>query len=53
MENSINFSVSPFQLLLTLAFQVWIIVFPIIIIKKLNYLTQLLQRDSDTDGETS
>lgn len=53
MENAINISVSPIQLLLSLAFQVWIIVFPIIIIKKLNYLTQLLQQNYDTDNETS
>lgn len=53
MENSISINVSPIQMLLSLAFQVWIIVFPIIIIKKLNYLTQLLEENSDTDQEVS
>lgn len=52
MENAVNISVSPIQMLLSLAFQIWIIVFPIIIIKKLNYLTQLLEENSDADQET-
>lgn len=43
MENAINVSVTPLQALLALAFQIWIVVFPIIIIKKLNFLTALLQ----------
>ena len=42
MENAINLSVSPFQVILALAFQIWIIVFPIIIIRKINYLTSLI-----------
>ena len=46
MENSINFSVTPIQLLLSLAFQIWIIIFPIVIIKKLNYLTALIEEKS-------
>ena len=53
MDNAINISVSPIQLLLSLAFQIWIIVFPIIIIKKLNHLTQLLQHGSEADDESS
>ena len=53
MENSINISVSPLQVLLTLAFQIWIIVFPILIIRKLNYLTDLLQSHSETENESS
>ncbi len=47
MENSINLSVTPFQAILALAFQVWIIVFPIILIRKINYLTDLLQEHLD------
>jgi len=42
MENSISISISPLQALLGLAFQIWIIVFPIILIRKLNYLTALI-----------
>ena len=53
MENAINVSLSPVQLVLSLLFQLWIIIFPIIIIKKLNYLTDLLQERLDTDKEVS
>jgi len=53
MENAISINVSPLQMLLSLVFQVWIIVFPILIIKKLNYLTELLEERFDTDKETS
>ena len=53
MENAINVSFSPLQVLLSLAFQVWIIVFPIIIIRKLNYLTALLQDQLEPEDETS
>ena len=42
MENAINISVTPMQALLGLIFQIWIIVFPIILIRKLNYLTALI-----------
>ncbi|MBN1869869.1 MAG: hypothetical protein JW847_04755 [Candidatus Omnitrophica bacterium] len=50
MENSISISVSPLQALLALAFQIWIIVFPIILIRKLNYLTALIaSRNNDED----
>ncbi len=52
MENAINLSVSPIQVFFALAFQIWIIVFPIIIIRKLNYLTQLLEGDDEeTDND--
>ena len=47
MENSINLSVTPFQAYLALAFQVWMIVFPILLIRKINYLTDLLQEHLD------
>jgi hypothetical protein len=42
MENGVTISVSPLQALFALAFQIWIIVFPIILIRKLNYLTDLV-----------
>ena len=45
-------SVSPAQMLLALAFQVWIIVFPILIIRKLNYLTELLRAQFEADSDT-
>ena len=53
MENTISISLSPMQVLLSLAFQVWMIIFPVIIIKKLNYLIGLLQEHHGTDNEVS
>ena len=53
MENAINISVTPLQMILSLAFQVWIIAFPIIIIRKLNYLTALLDSKNQNDQEQS
>ena len=53
MDSSINISLSPVQILSALAFQIWIIIFPIIIIKKLNYLTELLEHYLEGDQTTS
>lgn len=53
MENTITLKVNTIQLLLSLAFQIWIIVFPIIIIRKLNYLTALFHEQLGKDQETS
>ena len=47
MENLINISVTPFQVILALAFQMWMIVFPILLIRKINYLTDLLHEHLD------
>ena len=52
MENSISISVSPLQALLALAFQIWIVVFPIILIRKLNYLTTLIASQKYFEDET-
>ncbi|HBR14703.1 MAG TPA: hypothetical protein DD723_04050 [Candidatus Omnitrophica bacterium] len=55
MENAINVSLSPIQVLLSFLFQIWIVVFPIILIRKLNYLTALLQsqnREYQGDGQS-
>ena len=43
MENAISVTLSPLQVLLSLAFQIWMIVFPIILIRKLNYLIAVIQ----------
>ncbi|MBI5415311.1 MAG: hypothetical protein HZA29_00695 [Candidatus Omnitrophica bacterium] len=43
MENAITVNLTPLQVLLSLAFQVWMIVFPIILIRKINYLTDIIQ----------
>ena len=53
MDQTINFSVTPLQLLLTLAFQVWIIVFPIIIIRKLNAVIAMMQDQFYSQNESS
>lgn len=53
MENSINVSYTPWQVVLSLAFQIWIVVFPVIIIRKLNYLTDLLHAQFDTESKES
>jgi hypothetical protein len=51
MENPVNFSVTPLQALLAVAFQVWLIAFPIIIIRKLNRLTNLLEEKFGSNEE--
>jgi len=51
MENAINFSVTPIQALLAIAFQVWLIAFPIILFRKLNYLTSLIEEKFGTHEE--
>lgn len=51
MEDNITFTFSRLQVLLSLAFQLWIIVFPIILIRKLNYLTSLIQDQGCPDSE--
>lgn len=53
MEDAISVSFTPLQLLLSLAFQVWIVVFPIILIRKINYLTTMLQDYMYSDKESS
>ena len=53
MENSINVAVTPIQAVLALAFQIWLVVFPIIIIRKLNTLTNLLLERFGQDNEPS
>lgn len=53
MENSVNLTVTPFQAILALAFQIWMIVFPIMLIRKINYLTDLLHDHLDQHQENS
>ncbi|GEM_PF-845120 len=52
MEDNITFTFSKLQVLLSLAFQLWIIVFPIMLIRKLNYLTSLIQDQVYPNPET-
>lgn len=51
MENTLNISVTSTQVILALIFQMWIVVFPVIIIVKLNRLTRLLEERFGTDEE--
>ena len=51
MDNAISVTLTPLQLVLSLAFQIWMVVFPIILIRKLNYLTTLLQGQNQDDSE--
>ena len=51
MESAINFSVTPLQALLALAFQAWIIVFPIILIRKVNRLEALIEAHFSSPDE--
>jgi len=51
MENGITVSVSPLQIFLSVAFQAWIIIFPILILKKLNYLIELLQAQFEDENK--
>jgi len=55
MENAISIDITPMQALIGLVFQIWIIVFPIILIRKLNYLTALIasQKYSEEEGNDS
>ena len=43
MDNPMSFSVTPLQALLAIGFQVWLLVFPILILRKLDRLTNLLE----------
>ncbi|MBF0388108.1 MAG: hypothetical protein HQL20_09700 [Candidatus Omnitrophica bacterium] len=42
-SSAINLSVTPLQALLALAFQAWLIVFPIILIRKVNRLEAIIE----------
>jgi hypothetical protein len=53
MENAISVSLSPLQVILSMAFQIWIVAFPIIIIRKLNKLTRLLEDEQEIIEESS
>jgi hypothetical protein len=53
MESSVNLTVTPFQAILAFAFQIWMIVFPIMLIRKINYLTDLLHDHLDQHKENS
>jgi hypothetical protein len=51
MDNTLNISVTSTQVILALIFQMWLVVFPVLIIVKLNRLTRLLEERFGTDEE--
>ena len=56
MENAFTFNLTPAQAILMLGLQVWIfVIFPVIVIRKLNYLTRLVesQFEEDSNQESS
>ena len=53
MDNAVGVSLSPLDIVLVMAYQIWIIVFPIIIIRKLNYLTALISSQGFSEDEES
>lgn len=53
MENSISVNLTPLQVFLSLAFQIWIVAFPIILIKKINHLTALIEDQLYPNKESS
>ena len=53
MENAVSLTVTPVQAFLALAFQLWMIIFPIMLIRKINYLTDLLHEHLDGHQDNS
>ena len=53
MENAIGANLSILQMFLSLAFTLWLIICPIIIIRKLDYLTFLLDSRNSNAEESS
>ena len=49
MENNFTVSITYLHAILSLLFQIWLVVFPIIIIKKLNYIVDILQAQFEED----
>lgn len=43
MEGPINLSVTPLQALLALVFQAWLIIFPVLLLWKIERLTRLVE----------
>ena len=52
MDNTV-IQLTPLQIFIALAFDIWVIVIPILILRKLNYLTDLLHSYLDPDKEAS
>lgn len=50
MEN-MTVSITPIQAILSLLFWAWLIIFPLLILKKLNYIIEILQAQFEDDSE--
>ncbi len=50
---TVSVSLSPLQTYLAVVIQMWIIIAPILIIRKLNHLTNLVEQQVYTDEESS
>ena len=50
---TVSVSLSPLQAYLAVAIQMWIIIAPILIIRKLNHLTSLVEEQLYTEEEAS
>lgn len=50
MEN-MTVSITPIQAILSLLFWAWLIIFPLLILKKLNYIIEILQAQFEDDNE--
>lgn len=52
MDNALAAGISPLQMVFLVVLQVWFyIVFPILVLRKLNYLTQLMQNQFEENEE--
>ncbi len=50
---AITVSFTPLQAIFSLALQIWFIAFPIILIRKINYLTDIVEEQFDQNKESS
>ena len=51
MDNTLNISVTSTQVILAVIFQMWLVVFPVIIMVRLNRLTRLLEDRFGADAD--
>ncbi|MEI6438211.1 MAG: hypothetical protein WCO69_05635 [Candidatus Omnitrophota bacterium] len=52
-SSAINLSVTPLQALLALAFQAWLVIFPIILMRKITRLEALVEAHFTAGDETA
>ena len=42
MENAVSMNITPIQLMIAMAFQIWLVAFPVLIFRRLNSLEKKL-----------